>query len=125
MFQALATVVGAEGVAGTASLQISEGCPYFCSFCAESWSRKPYREVGLETARREALELKRELGLTKIDLYSFNFNTYEHVRPLVGGLLEDFHSVGLKSQRFDAIAHDQGFARLLKIAGKSSITCGL
>lgn len=119
------TVVAAEGVAGTASLQISEGCPYFCSFCAESWSRKPYREVPLEKARREALELKRELGLTKIDLYSFNFNTYEHVRPLVGGLLEDFEGVGLKSQRFDAIAYDQGFARLLKIAGKTSITCGL
>ncbi len=124
-FKPLETVVASEGVAGTASLQISEGCPYFCSFCAESWSRKPYREVGLDTARREALELKQELGLSKLDLYSFNFNTYEHVRPLVGGLLEDFHAVGLKSQRFDAIAHDQGFARLLKIAGKSSITCGL
>ncbi|MEN9309475.1 MAG: hypothetical protein RL173_3407 [Fibrobacterota bacterium] len=124
-YKTLEMVVAAEGVAGTASLQISEGCPYFCSFCAESWSRKPYREVGLETARREALDLKRELGLTKIDLYSFNFNTYEHIRPLVGGLLEDFNGVGLKSQRFDAIAHDQGFARLLKIAGKSSITCGL
>lgn len=124
-YKTLETVVASEGVAGTASLQISEGCPYFCSFCAESWSRKPYREVPLEKARREALELKRELGLTKLDLYSFNFNTYEHVRPLVGGLLEDFQAVGLKSQRFDAIAHDQGFARLLKIAGKSSITCGL
>ncbi len=124
-FKPRETVVAAEGVAGTASLQISEGCPYFCSFCAESWSRKPYREVPLDKARAEALALKRELGLTKIDLYSFNFNTFEHVRPLVGGLLEDFEAVGLKSQRFDAIAHDQGFARLLKIAGKTSITCGL
>ncbi|MEK7393984.1 MAG: hypothetical protein AAB214_15595, partial [Fibrobacterota bacterium] len=57
-YKTLETVVAAEGVAGTASLQISEGCPYFCSFCAESWSRKPYREVGLDTARREALDLK-------------------------------------------------------------------
>ncbi len=124
-FKTREPLVAAEGVAGTASLQISEGCPYFCSFCAESWSRKPYREVSLEDARRDALELKRELGLSKIDLYSFNFNTYEHVRPLVAGLLEDFDAVGLKSQRFDAIAHDHGFARLLKIADKTSITCGL
>lgn len=124
-FKTREPMVAAEGVAGTASLQISEGCPYFCSFCAESWSRKPYREVALDDARRDALDLKRELGLSKIDLYSFNFNTYEHVRPLVGGLLEDFDSVGLKSQRFDAIAHDHGFARLLKIADKTTITCGL
>ena len=119
------TMVAADGVAGRASLQISEGCPYFCSFCAESWSRKPYRETPMEQARTEALDLKRELGLTKVDLYSFNFNTYEDVRPLVGGLLEDFDSVGLKSQRFDAVAHDPSFARFLKIAGKTSITCGL
>lgn len=119
------TLVAADGVAGSASLQISEGCPYFCSFCAESWSRKPYRETPLEQARAQALELKRELGLSKLDLYSFNFNTYEEVRPLVGELLEDFGSVGLKSQRFDAVAHDPSFARFLKIAGKTSITCGL
>lgn len=119
------TLVAASGVAGRASIQISEGCPYFCSFCAESWSRKPYRESSPESVRTQALDLKRELGLSRIDLYSFNFNTYEGVRPLVGGLLEDFDGVGLKSQRFDAIAHDPSFARLLKVAGKTSITCGL
>jgi len=118
-------IPAADGVAGTASLQISEGCPYFCSFCAESWSRKPYREVGLEQARSEALLMKRELGLSHLDLYSFNFNTYEHIRPLVAGLLEDFSGVGLKSQRFDALAHDPTFVKLLQIAGKTSITCGL
>lgn len=118
-------IPAAEGVAGTASLQISEGCPYFCSFCAESWSRKPYREVGLEQAREEALLMKRELGLSHLDLYSFNFNTYEHIRPLVAGLLEDFSGVGLKSQRFDALAHDPTFVKLLQTAGKTSITCGL
>lgn len=124
-FKLAEPIPAAVGVAGTASLQISEGCPYFCSFCAESWSRKPYREVGLQEARDSALAMKRELGLSHLDLYSFNFNTYEHIRPLVAGLLEDFASVGLKSQRFDAIAHDPTFVRLLQVAGKTSITCGL
>ncbi len=119
------TMVAADKIAGRASVQISEGCPYFCSFCAESWSRKPYRETPMERARADALAMKRELGLSKVDLYSFNFNTYEEVRPLVGALLEDFDAVGLKSQRFDAVAHDPSFARFLKIAGKTSITCGL
>ncbi|MBM4056589.1 MAG: hypothetical protein FJ264_18360, partial [Planctomycetes bacterium] len=35
-----------EGL-GTGSLQISNGCPCFCAFCAESWERKPYRERSL------------------------------------------------------------------------------
>ena len=124
-FKTLEPIPAAQGVAGTASLQISEGCPYFCSFCAESWSRKPYREVAPDAARTTALAMKRELGLSSVDLYSFNFNTYEHIRPLLGNLLEDFGQVGLKSQRFDAIAHDPTFVRLLQIAGKTSITCGL
>jgi len=118
-------VPASQGSVDAASLQISEGCPYFCSFCAESWSRKPYRESPMAQLRRQALEIKREQGISKIDLYSFNFNTHEEIRPLVAGLLEDFDAVGLKSQRFDAIAHDPTFARLLKIAGKTSITCGL
>jgi len=124
-FKMLEPIPAAQGVAGTASLQISEGCPYFCSFCAESWSRKPYREVAPDAAREAALAMKRELGLSHLDLYSFNFNTYENIRPLLGKLLEDFGTVGLKSQRFDAIAHDPTFVRLLQIAGKTSITCGL
>lgn len=124
-FKTMEPIPAAQGVAGTATIQISEGCPYFCSFCAESWSRKPYREVAPASARETALAMKRELGLTSIDLYSFNFNTYEHIRPLLGKMLEDFSTVGLKSQRFDAIASDPTFVKLLQIAGKTSITCGL
>jgi hypothetical protein len=124
-FKPYEPVSAVTGSVDSASLQISEGCPYFCSFCAESWSRKPYRESPLAELRARALEIKREQGVAKIDLYSFNFNTHEEIRPLIAGLLEDFDSVGLKSQRFDAIAHDPTFTRLLKIAGKTSITCGL
>lgn len=124
-FKAREPVAALDGTVSSASLQISEGCPYFCSFCAESWSRKPYRESPMALLRKQALEIKREQGVSKIDLYSFNFNTHEEIRPLLAGLLEDFDSVGLKSQRFDAIALDPTFTRLLKIAGKTSITCGL
>lgn len=115
----------AAGVAGTGTVQVSEGCPWFCSFCAESWSRKPYREVPGEDVIQWARSLKRELGLSKLDLYSFNFNTYGPIRPLVAKLLEEFNSIGLKSQRFDALAHDRSFVELLRIAGKTSITCAL
>ena len=120
-----APVPMANGVAGNGTLQISEGCPWFCSFCAESWSRKPYREVPQADVITQARVLKRELGLSKLDLYSFNFNTYGPIRPLLGKLLEEFSSIGLKSQRFDGLARDNAFIELLRIAGKTSITCAL
>lgn len=115
----------ADGVAGTGTVQVSEGCPWFCSFCAESWSRKPYREVPGDDVLQWARTLKREQGLSHLDLYSFNFNTYGPIRPLVAKLLEEFPTIGLKSQRFDALARDPGFVELLRIAGKTSITCAL
>ena len=121
----LAPVPLASGVAGRGTVQVSEGCPWFCSFCAESWSRKPYREVPAEAILEAARTLKREQGLSKLDLYSFNFNTHASIRPLLATLLEEFSSVGLKSQRFDAIARDPSLVELLRIAGKTSITCAL
>ena len=33
--------------AHTAHLQITYGCPAFCSFCFEAYDRKPYREIPL------------------------------------------------------------------------------
>ena len=112
-------------IAGVASLQVSEGCPSFCSFCAESYARKPYREVPLGDAHESALELKAALGLEEIELFSFNFNNHAQILDMVPALLHDFGRVGLKSQRFDALANDPALVHLMRIAGKASLTCGL
>ena len=72
--------------ATTARLQISYGCPYFCTFCFEGWERKPYREVPYEELERAARQLKRATGSDTLEITSFNFNTHHDVVRLMGGL---------------------------------------
>lgn len=110
---------------GSCHLQISEGCPAFCSFCAESWDRKPYRERSAAQLRETALRAKAAMGLDSIDLYSFNFNMHSGFYQLLWDLIEPFRGVGLKSQRFDLLAHDPLMVEFQHAIEKASLTCGL
>ncbi|MCM2276670.1 MAG: radical SAM protein [Oligoflexia bacterium] len=111
--------------AGAAHLQISEGCPCFCSFCAESWERRPYRERSSEVLREKALRLKASMGLDTVDLYSFNFNLHSELYGILWELAPNFRHIGLKSQRFDLLAHDPEMLRFQQVLDKTSLTCGL
>lgn len=111
--------------ASSGLLRISEGCPYFCSFCSESWNRKPYMEESAEKLTKAALELKAHSGLSNIELYSFNFNIHAELYKILWNLSEMFANTGLKSQRFDHIAKNPDLLKILQVVGKSSITCGL
>lgn len=110
---------------GNSHLQISEGCPAFCSFCAESWDRKPYRERKVATLVDVALQMKAEMGLDHIDLYSFNFNMHSGIYGILWELVPYFRGIGLKSQRFDILGHDPQMIEFQHAIQKSSITCGL
>jgi radical SAM superfamily enzyme YgiQ (UPF0313 family) len=114
-----------ETTIGRGHLQISEGCSCFCGFCAESFSRKPYREVDAAMVRSAALEAKKNMGIDDCDLYSFNFNMHRDHYRILSDLALLFPSIGLKSQRFDAIASDAGLLDWLHALGKTSLTCGL
>jgi len=114
-----------DGNPGKAVLAISDGCAGFCSFCNESFARKPYRENPVDALLREAVALKAQTGADTVDLFSFNFNMHEGLYELIGGLVPLFGSIGLKSQRFDSIAEDPALAEVEKALGKSVYTCGL
>jgi hypothetical protein len=120
-----APVVNVGELVGRGNLQISEGCPCFCSFCSESFCRKPYRETPANEAIAQAIRMKAGMGLDKIDLYSFNFNMHSDFYKIIDGLWGIFGAVGLKSQRFDMLAHDPHLLDCLHVIGKTSITCGL
>lgn len=111
--------------AGSAHLQISEGCPCFCSFCAESWDRKPYRERKAAVLRERALALKAAMGLEEIELYSFNFNMHSGFYEVLWDLVPWFRRIGLKSQRFDLLANDREMVHFQHAVEKASLTCGL
>lgn len=114
-----------EATAGKSHLQISMGCPYFCSFCKESWEQKPYREMALTGLRRTALKLKQHLGLSELSLMSFNANTYSGIHGLLDELDTLFHRVTLKSQRFDAISVSPGLLERQVDLGKRTFTCAM
>ncbi|HKP94355.1 MAG TPA: radical SAM protein [Fibrobacteria bacterium] len=113
-----------EGL-GQEPVAISRGCPAFCSFCAESFDTKPYRENPVDAVVDNALKLKRDMGLEGIDLFSFNFNFYQDLYPLLEALAKHFSAIGLKSQRFDMIARDPAILDYLRAVGKGSLTFGM
>ncbi len=90
--------------ASTARLQISFGCPAFCSFCFEGFDRKPYREVDLPAVLATADALKQAQGVEAVDVFSCNFNTYEQITTLLLELNRRFDRVNIQSQRVDLLA---------------------
>ncbi|HOX91341.1 MAG TPA: radical SAM protein [Spirochaetales bacterium] len=113
---------GAE--ATTARLEISLGCPSFCSFCFESWERKPYRERSLTDIRTQARELKKA-GVQNVELASYNFNAHQDIVRIVLELNRMFDKVNAMSQRADLLANTPGLAKFESIAGKQSFTLGV
>ncbi len=114
-----------EETAGCSHLLISAGCPYFCSFCKESWEQKPYRERTPTDLRKAALELKAHLGLREISLMTFNVNTVTSLYELLADLEPQFERVAIKSQRFDAIATAPHLLDRQLEAGKRTYTCAM
>ncbi len=120
-----APVVNLDGQYGKGTLQLSEGCPCFCGYCAESFNRKPYREVDAKGVIAQAAAMKAGMGLDTMELYSFNFNIYSGFYAVLPDLAGLFPSIGLKSQRFDALGRDPDMLSCCCAIGKTSITCGL
>ncbi len=111
--------------AATARLQITYGCPAFCSFCFEGYDRKPYREVPLADLLAAARELKVASGAEELELYSFNFNTHRDIVPLLLELNRLFARVSFKSQRVDLLATTPGLLAYEVLADKRSFTLGV
>ncbi len=120
-----APVPASGGNQGTGNLQVSEGCACFCSFCSESFCRKPFREAPASDVVKSALKMKACMGLDKVEIYSFNFNMYSQLEAVCAQLAGAGLSIGLKSQRFDVLPHDPALLQLMQAVGKTSLTFGL
>ncbi len=111
--------------AHTAYLQITWGCPAFCSFCFEGYERKPYRELPAADLVAVARQLKRAQGVEEIGLYSFNFNTHGEIFDLLMELHRLFDRVSLKSQRADILWRVPGLIEAELAAEKREFTLGI
>ncbi|MGO8692415.1 MAG: radical SAM protein [Rectinemataceae bacterium] len=111
--------------AGTARLQITAGCPGYCSFCLEGWDRRPYREADLDSLLSTARVLKARSGADTLELYSFNFNTHARIYSLIFELNRIFRRVNLMSQRLDILVRERPLLRAELAADKRSFTLGV
>ncbi len=111
--------------AHTAYLQITWGCPAFCSFCFEGYDRKPYRELPAKELLPVARQLKQAQGAEEIGLYSFNFNTHGEIFDLLLELHRLFDRVSLKSQRADILWRVPGLIEAELAAEKREFTLGI
>lgn len=114
-----------EHAAGTSQLLVSNGCPFFCSFCKESWEQKPYRERSVSKCLSDARLLKASMGITEINLSSFNVNTLSSLPELLSALGRIFERVAIKSQRFDGVAFAPELLKYQIEAGKRTFTCAM
>jgi hypothetical protein len=111
--------------AHTTNLQITYGCPAFCSFCFEGYDRKPYRELPLSDALAAAYQIKQAQGVEEIGLYSFNFNTHSDILPMMLELNRTFDRVSLKSQRADILQHTPTLLEAEVEVDKRDFTLGI
>ena len=111
--------------AHTAHLQITYGCPAFCSFCFEGYDRKPYRELPLADILAAARRIKQAQGVEEVSLYSFNFSTHADILPMVLELNKLFDRVSLKSQRLDILQHVPSLLEAEVAADKREFTLGI
>jgi radical SAM superfamily enzyme YgiQ (UPF0313 family) len=111
--------------AHTVHLQITHGCPAFCSFCFEGYDRKPYRELPLADILVAARRIKLAQGVEEMSLYSFNFNTHSDILPMMLALNQLFDRVSLKSQRLDILQHVPSLLEAEVAADKRAFTLGI
>jgi len=111
--------------AHTTHLQITYGCPAFCSFCFEGYDRKPYRELPTEELLDVARQLKVTHGSEEVSLDSFNFNTHRDILSLLLSLHRLYDRVSLMSQRVDILQRVGGLLDAEIAAGKASFTLGI
>jgi hypothetical protein len=111
--------------ASVAKLQISAGCPGYCSFCLEGWESRPYRELPADEIVAAARELKARSGASTLEVYSYNFNAHASIFRLIFELHRLFRRVNFMSQRLDILASSPELVQAELAADKRSFTLGI
>jgi radical SAM superfamily enzyme YgiQ (UPF0313 family) len=112
-------------VESTIKLQITQGCPCFCSFCFEGYTRKPFREYDPADILDKALEAKIKHAPTEFDFLSFNFNLHTETSKIIADLNEISKFVNFKSQRADILAMRPELLDIEILSGKRTYTIGV
>lgn len=110
---------------GTADVEIARGCGAHCSFCQEASVARPYRERSLAKVEEASWNSRFYQGSTEVNLFSFVWNQYSDIYPLLQWLLKKFGLCNLISNRLDMQAEDPKLAKMMKQMGTQHTTVGL
>lgn len=110
---------------GTADVEIARGCGAHCSFCQEASVARPYRERSLAKVQEASWNSRYHQGATEVNLFSFVWNQYSEIYPLLQWLLKKFGLCNLISNRLDMQSEDKLLARMMKQMGTQHTTVGL
>lgn len=106
----------------TMPVEISRGCASMCSFCKEGYTQKPYREKSADEVVKTCCRLRDETGISRFNLYSYNFSDHSHIHEIVKGLAERYMEAEVKSQRADTALKTPKLLSYLQSIGSASPT---
>ena len=106
----------------TVPVEITRGCASMCSFCKEGYTQKPYREKSAPAAVSLCRRLSGETGVSRFNLYSYNFNDHSRVHDIVEGLAAASLEAEVKSQRVDTALKMPNLLSYLQSSGSASPT---
>lgn len=108
--------------AATVPVEISRGCASMCSFCKEGYTQKPYREKSAAKIIEDCRRLQISTGISRFNLYSYNFNDHSCVHDIVEGLAANSLEAEVKSQRVDMSLKMPALISYLQASGSASPT---
>ncbi len=106
----------------TVPVEISRGCASMCSFCKEGYTQKPYREKSADEVVKICGRLRDKTGISRFNLYSYNFSDHSHIHEIVKGLAERSMEAEVKSQRADTALKTPKLLSYLQSIGSASPT---
>ena len=106
----------------TVPVEITRGCASMCSFCKEGYTQKPYREKSAPAAVSLCRRLSAETGISRFNLYSYNFNDHSRVHDIVEGIAGASLEAEVKSQRVDTALKMPKLLSYLQSSGSASPT---
>jgi len=110
---------------GKAEIEISRGCPAFCSFCHEGWVAKRYREIPLKKIQTAIDEARVYQAATKINPFSFNFSYYSKIQSLIEYVQKNVGEMEAMSNRVDVLYEYPELSSAIRKIGNRSLTIGV
>lgn len=121
-----APLLFADPTMGAGDLEVSRGCPAWCSFCRLSWVTKPYRQESVSRSIERAAEWRKNMGSAELSPFGPDFPMHTEKKSLLAGLMEKVSDeVDTSSMRVDDFIADPDYSMIMAVGGTDSITLGL